>query len=124
MGIYEGNEISEDDVSREEEQRVAILMPYYDLKRSIADPHSALALIIDKARADAIAANKALIRCNPFQGEIIRALQWRCRRFNALMDYIESIKEGGEEAVEDLSEEQQAEMQRLLGEAEAQDRDV
>jgi hypothetical protein len=114
---------NEDDVSSEEQERVSVLAPYFDLKRTYAQPGSAIRTVFDSAREQAIAANAALIKCDPTKAAIIRELQWRVRRFWALVSYFDEILENGAAAVEDLSVEEQAEMQKLLGEADQQQKD-
>ena len=114
---------NDDDVSREEAERVSVLAPFFDLKREYAQPDSAIFTVFERAREAAIAANAALIKCDPTKEAIIRELQWRVRRFWALVTYFDEIIENGAAAVEDLSEQEQAEMQKLLGEADQQQKD-
>lgn len=123
MSIYD-TDVTEEDVSREESERVSVLAPYYDLKKQMGDPGSALARIVGDARAKAIAANKALIKCDPNRPDIIRALQWRVQRFWDLIGYFEEILEDGTAAAEDMSDDDRAQMQALLGEDGQQQKDI
>ena len=123
MNMFD-RDTTDDEISREETERVSVLEPYFDLKREYAKPGSAIAIVFAKAREDAMAANKALIICDPTKTAIIRELQWRVKRYWSLVAYFDEIIESGEYAVEDLSEEEHAEMQALLGEDGQQQKDV
>lgn len=105
-----------DDTEMEEEERSrvetidAALDLTYQLKTN-----GAVAMILDQARDDARDAVRRLVDCDPENPRAIRELQWRITRFDDLSRYVQMIVEHGDAARADLTAEQAAKLERLLG---------
>ena len=57
-----------------------------------------------QARDDAREAVRELVKADPFKPELIRDLQWKVQRFDALAAYVNAILEAGKAAHADISE--------------------
>jgi len=104
-----------DEVLDEEFSRLTIMEAGIDLVGQLTRYHGVVRMLLEQSRDDAIAANVLLINCDPENPKEIRRLQYEIKRFNDLLGYVERVVEAARTAREDLSDEQAAEIERLLG---------
>lgn len=74
----------------------------------------ALRVMIDEAREEAISALNALVRADPENPNLIRDLQWRVTRYDSLCRWIAGIIEKAQQARDDITDEQAAELAVML----------
>lgn len=118
--MLEGDSVEE--VLDAERARIEAIDAGRDLLQQFRDS-GALTVILLEARANAIEALSELVRCDPFKPDIVRDLQWRITRYDALCDWISGIIEQARMATEDLTAEEEASLDHLLrgDESEAKD---
>jgi hypothetical protein len=84
----------------------------------------AITVILLSARDEAVGAMHDLVDADPEDAKAVRALQWKVKRYDDLCGWIRSIIERGREATEDLTEEQAADLEKLIRGDEAELKDA
>jgi hypothetical protein len=92
-----------DEEVQNELDRMFVLDAAFDLIH-LLKPHGAFSAVMGQARDEAREAVKQLVRADPFKPELIRDLQWRIQRFDALVEYVNAILEAGRVAHADITE--------------------
>lgn len=101
-----------DDVAMDAE-RVAAIEAIDELEASIKAGGAIARLLLD-AKRSSDAARAALVTVDPTDSRAIMRLQWLVSRFDALMYWINDVKEAAEEAVEDFTESDLALVRALI----------
>lgn len=102
----------EDDLLDEETARVATIDAALDIEDQ-ARAGGALVMVLAQARDEAISALNDLVQVET-QDPTVRALQWKVTRYDDLCRFVRGILDAGRAAREDLSEDQQAALERQI----------
>lgn len=116
--------VTDEEYAAQEIERATLIDAGFTVIREARDKSSALYIMIEAARADAIAANKALIVADANDAARIRELQWKISRFYDLQRYIAEVVENGRNAFDTLTDTVKAEWAKMLGDGDQQEKDV
>lgn len=110
-------EQGEDDILPAVLSELDVLDMALETRNALKDLDGPLRYVLDQARDEARQANRALLRCNPYDGDKIRDLQWQVKGFDRLMQWVFQTLIAGKFIEQGKTAEQIESMHQLLREA-------